>query len=60
MIFFTIFLDRLALMNALYVTHDQKGDAIMAKSASSSQFVTVYVSRAFFFQAAEIAVTRRM
>jgi hypothetical protein len=57
MVFVIIFLDRLALTYTSYVTHDQKSDAIMLKRASSSQIVTVCVSRTFFFQAAEISPT---
>jgi hypothetical protein len=50
MVFFRIFLDHLAFMNFSYATHDQKGDTIMAKRASSSQIVTVCVSRVFSFK----------
>lgn len=51
MVFVNLFLDRLAFTHPENVNPYRKGDAMMAKRALSSQFVTVCVSVLFFFSA---------
>jgi hypothetical protein len=51
MVFVSLFLDRLALAQPRFVKPYRKGDAMMAKRALSSQFVTVCVSLLICFSA---------